>query len=303
MKILEGDYTIMDRQLREAFLMRMVSGIIMISMIMSLLVGCGNKTDDQPKSDNAVQSEQSVEPSGTAEGSVNGTPADSSDTNESNDLSRYYIPEQGKTEVSQKEVVWRGDVVTLIAKKTSDSITSMQVKSAGKEYDVEVPEFIEHNISNVVSVALSASHNYVAINVLATNIGHQLIVLDLTNGKSIYMNNEIDKGENYESIYTFNWSPKDNKLALSYGYLGSCSLALYDFDNKKLIKLPEKEQYIETPFILWDKGNNEIDFISEYPSNQYMLYRYTIGSDQVKAITEITKSGLSKYDGLIPARF
>lgn len=274
----------------------------MISMVMSLLVGCGNKTDDQPKSENVAQSEHKVEPSSTTQGSVNGTPAASSDTNESNELSRYYVPEQGQVgEVSQKEFVWKLDDLTLTAKKTSDSITSMQVKNDGNEYDVEVPEFIQHNISNVVSVALSASHNYVAINVLATNIGHQLIVLDLTNGKSSYMNNEIDKGENYESIYTYNWSPKDNKLALSYGYLGSCSLAVYDFDNKKLIKLPEKEPYIETPFILWDKDNDGIDFINEYPSNQYMLYRYTMGSDQVKVITEISKSELSKYDGLIPA--
>ncbi|WP_310830688.1 hypothetical protein [Paenibacillus pedocola] len=284
--------------------MRMVSGVIIIAMAISLLIGCGNKSDDKPKSENATQSEQSVEPGSTPESSVNVTPADDSYTNENYELSRYYVPEQGKTEeINQREVVWKGADVTLIATKTSDSITSLQVKNAGNSYDVNIPEYVLHNISNVVSVALSANHKYLAINVLATNIGHQLVVLDLTNGQSSYMNNNIDKGENYESIYTFNWSPKDNKLALSYGYLGSSSLAVYDFDNKKLIKLPQKEHYIETPFILWDKDNDGIDFISEYPSDQYRLYRYTIGANQVKAITNITKSELSKYDGLIPTRF
>ncbi|WP_438496218.1 hypothetical protein [Paenibacillus sp. IHBB 3054] len=76
--------------------------------------------------------------------------ATSSNTNENNELSRYYVPEQGKAEeVSQKEVVWKADDVTLIAKKTSDSITSMQVKNAGNEYDVEVPEYVLHKTTSL----------------------------------------------------------------------------------------------------------------------------------------------------------
>ncbi|WP_190945691.1 hypothetical protein [Paenibacillus sp. UASWS1643] len=73
-------------------------------------------------------------------------------------------------------------------------------------------------------------------------------------------------------------------FAFSYGNTEKSTLAIYDTKKERFVYLPRATNYISTGLILWHKNGKSIDFISEYPSDQWILFRYNTESKKVKPV-------------------
>lgn len=254
--------------------MKRFTRLAMIITFMSIsLLGCGNKIDQAESNQQPVHQQQS----------------------------NYFVSDQ-KAEINSTEdqITWKTDKVTLIAKKSPATITSMQISNDSDEYDIRIPEEITGNSAELTSIALNSNHQFIAVNVFIANVGNQIIFVDLSNGES-YTLNEL-AGISYETIHAFGWSPIDNKLAFAYGDTSSSKLAIYDFDQHQLQNISDIN-LINTLYILWTKQGDGFDFISEGNSDQFKLYRYKTGNDEVEEIAEISREELSKFNEYGPDRF
>lgn len=127
--------------------------------------------------------------------------------------------------------------------------------------------------------------------------GNTLLLINLTTGKSIIVNDLLKaKGKrNIESITAYNWSPKEDQIAFSYGDTSSSSIGIYNTKKDAFIYLPRETNYISTNLILWHKSGKNIDYISEYPSDQKKLYRYSMDSKKVKPVKKMSQSEFQKW--------
>lgn len=246
---------------------------VIITLISISILGCGNKID---------QAENNQQPDNQLQ-------------------SNYFVSDQ-KAEINSTDdqITWKTDEVTLIAKKSPATITSMQISNDTNEYDIRIPEEITGNSAELTSIALNSNNDLIAVNVFITNVGNQVIIIDLSNGESDTLNELA--GISYETIHAFGWSPIDNKLAFAYGDTSSSKLAIYDFNQHQLQNVSEIN-LINTLFILWTKQGDGFDFISEANSDQFKLYRYKMGNDEVEEIAEISREELSKFNEYGPDRF
>lgn len=204
---------------------------------------------------------------------------------------RKYNPEK---EISEDGVVWTEGDLSIFAKKSkskekyiSDTvISSLIIEKGNKKYVIELIEKPMY----ISSLALSACNEYLAA-YMFYHYGYKLIVINLNNGEYFILNNYLEcNGKGFvETIHSYNWSPDGNKLAFSFGDTSKSRLAIYDLDHKTFSLIPTETDFITTAYILWHKDGKGLDFISEYPSNHYKLYRYYFDRDHVEKIGDVDR--------------
>ncbi|OMF03727.1 hypothetical protein BK129_20795 [Paenibacillus amylolyticus] len=208
-----------------------------------------------------------------------------------------------KTKGSNK-IVWRGDDITItantlkldVAADFEQNIIDTIVVTHGKEkHTLQTGDF-EVKLLDISSVAESPSNEWVAIQV-EKSAGSNLILVNLKTGNYTIINERLEKAgkQNVETISSYNWSPKEDIIAFSYGSTDKSTLAIYDTKKDSVVYLPRATNYISTGLILWYKNGKNIDYISEYPSDQWILFRYDTGSKKVKPVKRITKKEFQQW--------
>lgn len=72
-------------------------------------------------------------------------------------------------------------------------------------------------------------------------------------------------------------------------------MAIYDTKKDSFVDLPRATNYISTGLILWHKNGKSIDYISEYPSDQWILFRYDTENKKVKPVKKITQKDFQQW--------
>ncbi|WP_339195394.1 hypothetical protein MKY95_27440 [Paenibacillus sp. FSL P4-0176] len=208
-----------------------------------------------------------------------------------------------KTKGSNK-IVWRGDDITITANTLKldaaadfeQNIIDTIVVTHGKEkHTLQTGDF-EVKLLDISSVAESPSNEWVAIQV-EKSAGSNLILMNLKTGNYTIINERLETAgkQNVETISSYNWSPKEDIIAFSYGSTEKSTLAIYDTKKDSVVYLPRATNYISTGLILWHENGKSMDYISEYPSDQWILFRYDIGIKKVKPVKRITKKEFQQW--------
>ncbi|WP_044878994.1 hypothetical protein [Paenibacillus sp. IHBB 10380] len=226
------------------------------------------------------------------------------------ETSLYQSITKFKKTVSQSKIIWKGKDITLTANKIKldhvatfeqNVITTMVITNGSKKYTIPFDESDERPL-DISSVSLAPSHTFLAVHV-NHSAGYYLLLVDLKTGKSTMLNDRLKaEGKGFiETISAYNWSPKENKIAFAYGDTSKKSIAIYNVNNDTFFYLPRETNYISTALVLWHKNGEILDFICEYPSDQWKLYRYSTNSKKVKTIKSINREELSKLFPVIVA--
>lgn len=205
------------------------------------------------------------------------------------------IPRFEKT-IGSNKIVWKGDNITITANTLKldaaadfeQNIIDTIVVTHGKEkHTLQTGDF-EVKLLNITSVVGSPSNEWIAIQV-EKSAGSNLILVNFKTGKYTILNERLEKAgkQNVETISSYNWSPKEDIIAFSYGNTEKSTLAIYDTKKDRFVYLPRATNYISTGLILWHKNGKNIDYISEYPSDQWILFRYNTASSQVKPVKKL----------------
>ncbi|UPK44307.1 hypothetical protein [Paenibacillus pabuli] len=205
---------------------------------------------------------------------------------------------------STNKIIWKGGNITLTAttvklegKPTFEEtvIQSIVVTKGSQKRTIETSD-LEDNWLDITSVVASNSNTWLAINA-KRSAGNTLMLLNLQTGEVTELNDRLKKAgkKNVETIAAYNWAPNEDQIALSYGDPGKSSIAIYDVQNESFIYLPRATNYISTNLILWQKNGKILDYISEYPSDQMILYRYSIESNKVKPVKKISRNEFAEW--------
>ncbi|MBT2283434.1 hypothetical protein J7E78_07770 [Paenibacillus polymyxa] len=121
--------------------------------------------------------------------------------------------------------------------------------------------------------------------------------MNLKTGNYTIINERLETAgkQNVETISSYNWSPKEDIIAFSYGNTEKSTLAIYDTKKDRFVYLPRATNYISTGLILWHKNGKSMDYISAYPSDKWILFRYDTGSKKVKPVKRITKKEFQQW--------
>ncbi|MBY0116624.1 MULTISPECIES: hypothetical protein [Paenibacillus] len=213
------------------------------------------------------------------------------------------IPKLKKTTGSNK-IVWKGDNITITANILKldaaadfeqNIIDTIVVTHDKEKYTLQTGDF-EVKLLDITSVVKSPSNQWIAIQV-EKSAGSNLILMNLKTGKYTIINERLEKAgkQNVETISSYNWSPKEDIIAFSYGNTEKSTLAIYDTKKDSVVYLPRATNYISTGLVLWHKNGKIMDYISEYPSDQWILCRYDTGSKKVKPVKRITKKEFQQW--------
>ena len=202
------------------------------------------------------------------------------------------------------KIVWKGGNITLTAttvklegKPTFEQnvIHSIVVTKGSQKHTIETSD-LEDNLLDITSVVASNSNTWLAIHA-ERSAGKTLMLLNLQTGEVTELNDRLKKAgkKNIETIAAYNWAPNEDQIAFSYGDPAKSSIAIYDVQKESFIYLPRATNYISTNLILWQKNGKILDYISEYPSDQMILYRYNIESNKVKPVKKISRNELAEW--------
>ncbi|MET1174532.1 hypothetical protein [Paenibacillus amylolyticus] len=206
------------------------------------------------------------------------------------------IPKFKKT-LSTNKIIWTGKTIKVTANTVEQDAATFESKviksiviSKGKVNQTIKTEGFEAELLDVTSVVDSYSGDWVAIQA-AKSAGSTVILMNMKTGKSTIVNDRLVKAgkKGIETIASFNWSPKEDKIAISYGDTEKSSLAIYDPKKDTFEYLPRTTNYISTGLVLWHKNGKTLDYISEYPSDQMILFRYNTANKKVKPVKKITQ--------------
>lgn len=207
------------------------------------------------------------------------------------------VPKFKKT-MSSNKIIWTGKTIKVTANTMeqdkaatfeSKFIESIVISKGKMIYTLETGKFTEKWL-DVTSAVDSQSGEWLAIQ-LEKSAGSSVILIDLKNGKSTILGDRLVKAgkKGIETIASYNWSPKEDKIAISYGDTEKSSIAIYDPKKDSFEYLPRTTSYISTGLILWQKNGKVMDYISEYPSDQMVLFRYNTETKKVKSVKKITR--------------
>jgi hypothetical protein len=205
---------------------------------------------------------------------------------------------------SNNKIIWKGGNITLTAttlklegKPTFEQnvIQSIVVTKGNQKHTIETSD-LEDNWLDITSVVASNSNTWLAVNAKRSS-GNTLMLLNLQTGEVTDLNERLKKAgkKNLETIATYNWAPNEDQIAFSYGDPSKSSLAIYNVQKESFIYLPRATNYISTNLILWQKNGKILDYISEYPSDQMILYRYSIESNKVKPVKKISRNEFAEW--------
>lgn len=220
--------------------------------------------------------------------------ADSTSVN----ASTYQSISKFEKTIDSNKILWRGNNITITANTLKldaaadfeQNIIDTIVVTHGKEkYTLQTGDF-EVKLLDITSVVKSPSNEWIAIQV-EKSAGSNLILVNLKTGNYTIINErlETEGKQNVETIASYNWSPKEDIIAFSYGNTEKSTLAIYDTKKDRYVYLPRATSYISTGLILWHKNGKSIDYISEYPSDQWILFRYDTETKKVKPVKKITE--------------
>ncbi|WP_245954887.1 stalk domain-containing protein [Fontibacillus phaseoli] len=224
------------------------------------------------------------------------------------DLKNYFSSEitVQKEEAGNKMIWTIGDIVVRMEKvKTvgDEAAESKYVTDAIvlENKDKVYPIKFAKRPSEVSSISLSPGGDYLALSVFYNNVGHKVIIINVSTGEQVVLNEMVSAGrEGAETIHAYNWSPKGNVLAFAYGNTSESKLGVYDFDKQVFVKVSEANSYISTAFVLWNKNGEIVDVISEQPSDQYKMYRYSLNDKSVKSVTVVKREKLEQFSKFRP---
>ncbi|MGO4531752.1 hypothetical protein AB4Z30_21945 [Paenibacillus sp. 2TAF8] len=213
------------------------------------------------------------------------------------------VPKFKKT-LSKDKVIWNGKNIELIANiveeenvpASESKVIRSIVISKGKMKQTIKADDLGEKWHEVIRVVDSNSGDWVAVQV-AKSAGNAVILVNLKTGESTILNDRLaEEGKKgVESIPSFNWSPVEDKLAISYGNTEKSSLAIYDAKKGTFEYIPRTTNYISTGVILWHKNGKSFDYISEYPSDQMSLFRYNTATKKVKPIKKMTQKEFQQF--------
>jgi len=207
----------------------------------------------------------------------------------------YHIPQYtSNIEWNIDNIIWKEDNITLIANKSlakekylsNSVIISIMIKKENKNFEIM---FTEKPLS-ISSVGLSANKDYLALK-LFYHYGYKVLVVNLNTGEHFILNDMLKTAKNgfVETIHAYSWSPDKNKLAFAFGNTSKSNLAIYDLDKNLLLLIPTENYYITTAYILWHRNGEGLDFVSEYPSKKFKVYRYFNNQDSIEFIRAVSR--------------
>lgn len=202
------------------------------------------------------------------------------------------------------KIIWKGGNITLTAttvrlegKPTFEQnvIQSIVVTKGNQKHTIETSN-LEDNWLDITSVVASTSNTWLAIHAERSS-GNTLMLLNLRTGDMTELNERLKQAgkKNIETIAAYNWAPNEEQIAFSYGDPSKSSLAIYNVHKESFVYLPRATNYISTNLILWQKNGKMLDYISEYPSDQMILYRYSIESNKVKPVKKISRNEFAEW--------
>ncbi|OAT86326.1 hypothetical protein [Desulfotomaculum copahuensis] len=151
--------------------------------------------------------------------------------------------------------------------------------------------------NSVENLGMSYDKKLLAIQLHYTE-GVKVLVVNLKSGEKFILNDILKKliGKDIETLWAYSWAPKEEKIAVAYGNTSTSNLAIYDFKTKLLSPIPVNSNLIGTAKILWNNNENQFDFISEYPSDNFFLYRYSFTDKKVVKIKKVPSTEIfTKY--------
>lgn len=154
-----------------------------------------------------------------------------------------------KKSETPNQLIWKENNISLVAKKIElenapssekSVITSITIKKGEKSYTIKTDGYND-KLRDISSAVLSPSNTWLAIQA-QRSAGDTLLLINLKTGKSTIVNDLLKaKGKkNIESITAYNWSPKEDQIAFSYGDTSSGSIAIYNTNKDAFIYLPRK---------------------------------------------------------------
>ncbi|PAD32275.1 hypothetical protein [Paenibacillus sp. 7523-1] len=224
------------------------------------------------------------------------------------DSSIYPNANQFNKKISAKKIVWTGMNVILEADVVNkpdrasfeqNVIESITVTSGEQAYTINTEKF-DDELMDIISMDVSRSKTWIAIHA-ERSAGKALILVNVKTGKLMVLNDRLqeERSQTIETIASFHWSPKRDEIAISFGNTEKSSLAIYDPTKDSFHFLPRTTNYISTNLVLWQKNGNTLDYISEYPSDQLILFRYNTKTNQVKPVQKINKQEWAQWYKLI----
>ncbi|MGX1831051.1 hypothetical protein ACWIE6_22700 [Paenibacillus taichungensis] len=205
---------------------------------------------------------------------------------------------------STNKIIWKGGNITLTATTVKlegvptfeqNVIQSIVVSKGSQKHTIETSN-LEDSWLDITSVVASNSNTWLAVHAKRSS-GNTLVLLNLQTGDVTELNERLKKAgkKNIETIADYNWAPNEDQIAFSYGDPSKSSLAIYNVQKESFIYLPRTTNYISTNLILWQKNGKVLDYISEYPSDQMILYRYSIESNKVKPVKKISRNEFAEW--------
>ncbi|MFC3746062.1 hypothetical protein [Paenibacillus sp. GCM10012306] len=205
------------------------------------------------------------------------------------DTSQYFItPEKfTKQETTSRITLKQGPwTVSAIKQKStvlpSTTIDSITVTNGTIKFSIP----FEDKPATITSISLSSSNKYLAIQT-GYSSGNKLLVVNLNNGTYKIINDLVKSATAVETVTAYSWSPNGQKLALAYGDPSTSRIAIYNVFYNSLTYVPREVSTITTAYIFWDKKGAFIDFESEYPSDTFKLYRYSLDTKKTKVIRDL----------------
>lgn len=171
----------------------------------------------------------------------------------------------------------------------STSIQSIHIDRGSVGFAVELKE----RAATIQSIAVSSDQSYVAIQV-EKEAGSELLVVDLNEQTCKIMNQIVKNAASVETVWAYQWAPVGNTLAFAYGNTSLSRVALYNVSTGMFTYVPRETNTISTAAVLWNAKGSGVDFVSEYPSDHYKLYRYTLHTKKVKVLQSLTRSEVAQ---------
>lgn len=265
--------------------MNKIANFSVILLALTSILGCNNNADvkEPTNQSNVSQSKNGNSIPQKVEGN------EAAGRN-SFDSSIYYASESNPIiKTSDNQIVWKeGNVVLTAAISKAEGeqvhqsntvISSITVESSNGTYTIA----LDKKPLGIQSVDLS-KNNQLAVHV-RDHEGSRLIILSLSSGKQIVLNNLPEAVS--EKIDSYNWSPDGNTIAFGIGDIGSSYIALYNTEDSTFSNLSEKDFTLITS-VVWHKDGQGFDFLSQTDDakNPVILYQYTIKDKLISKVTD-----------------
>ncbi|WP_339275281.1 hypothetical protein MKY59_30425 [Paenibacillus sp. FSL W8-0426] len=201
-------------------------------------------------------------------------------------------------------IVWTGKGLTVTAHTVlkedkadfeQNVIESIVIQKGTVRHELDTADY-DDSWLDLASVAESPAAGWVAIQA-SRSAGASLLLVNLDTGESVVLNDRLQqevKGT-LETITAYQWSPTGEQIAFSYGDPSKSTLAIYDAAKDSVLRLPRTTNYISTSLILWHKNGKVFDFISEHPSDRFILFRYDAKSEKVKPVRKLTRKQMGDW--------